>query len=91
MKEFSVLISSAGRRVALLRLCRKILEELGISGQVVAIDMSDLSSAYHSADRAFRVPPCSSPDFVASVFDLARQHSIGLVIPTIDPELPVSR
>ena len=89
MKEFSVLISSAGRRVALLRLCRKNLEELGISGQVVAIDMSDFSSAYHSADRAFLVPPCSSPDFVSSVFDLAREHSIGLVIPAIDPELPV--
>ena len=57
MKEFSVLISSAGRRVALFRLCRKSLEKLGISGQVVAIDMSDFSSAYHSADRAFRVPP----------------------------------
>ena len=84
MKEFSVLIPSAGRRVALLRLCRKNLEELGISGQVIAIDMSELSSAYHSADRAFLVPPCSSRDFVASVFDLAREHSIGLVIPTID-------
>ena len=89
MKEFSVLISSAGRRVALLRLCRKNLEELGIGGQVIAIDMSDLSSAFHSADRAFSVPPCSSLDFVASVLRLAREHSIGLIIPTIDPELPV--
>lgn len=72
----------------LVRLCRKNLEEMAISGQVIAIDMSDLSSAYHSADRAFRVPPCFSPDFVGSVFNLAREHQIGLVIPTIDPELP---
>ena len=62
---------------------------MSISGEVIAIDMSDLSSAYHSADRAFRVPPCSSPDFVSSVVNLAREHRVGLVIPTVDPELPV--
>ncbi len=89
MKELSVLISAAGRRVALLRLCRKNLEKLGIGGQVIAIDMSDLSSAFHCADRVFSVPPCSSPDFVASVLRLAREHSVGLIIPTIDPELRV--
>jgi carbamoyl-phosphate synthase large subunit len=35
------------------------------------------------------VPRCASPSFVASVLELCKRERIDLVIPTIDPELPV--
>ena len=85
---FNVLISSAGRRVALVDIFRRTLRGMNLPGEVLAADMSRLSSAFHSADRAFLVPPCSSPEFVPEVLDLCSRNHIGLVIPTIDQELP---
>ncbi len=85
----NVLISSAGRRVALLDLFRRALRDLGLEGRVFAADMAKLSSAYHSADGAFVVPRCTSDAFVPEVLRLCREHRIRLVVPTIDTELPV--
>lgn len=84
----NVLISSAGRRVALLEIFREALVSVG-GGRVFAADMTPLSSAYHSADGRFLVPRCTHPDFVPTVIEECRKRDIGLIIPTIDPELPV--
>lgn len=84
---FNVLISSAGRRHALLRIFRTALDRLGLTGDVVAIDASPLSAAYQVADRSFLVPRTSSPEFIPAVLDLCRRQRIRLLIPTIDPEL----
>lgn len=88
-RTFNVLISSAGRRVALVEIFRRTLEHLGLSGSVLAADMSRLSSAAHSADRAFLVPPCSSDDFVPSMLEICAANGVGLIVPTLDPELPI--
>jgi carbamoyl-phosphate synthase large subunit len=85
--RFNVLISSAGRRVVLARAFRHALHDLGLAGEVMATDASRLSSAFHAADRAFLVPPVSSPDFVPEMLRLCRDEGIRLVVPTIDPEL----
>jgi carbamoyl-phosphate synthase large subunit len=86
---FNVLVSSAGRRVGLVRAFREALRELGVEGRVLAADVSDLSSAFHLADAGFLVPPCTSPEFVPALTDLCGREAIRLVVPTIDPELPV--
>jgi carbamoyl-phosphate synthase large subunit len=86
---FNVLISSAGRRVALLQIFRRTLAEMGLTGKIVAADMSSLSSAFHSADEAVLVPRCTDPAFVPAMLDVCRRHEIRLLIPTLDPELPV--
>jgi len=86
---FNVLISSAGRRVALIEAFRADLAELGLEGEVYANDMSDLSAAWHTATEAFSVPACGSPDFVDRMLAICRQNQIALLVPTIDPELPI--
>jgi carbamoyl-phosphate synthase large subunit len=88
MEPFNVLISSAGRRVALLRIFREALAELGVPGKVFAADMSTVSGAFHDADTSWVVPRCTSPEFGPHVLELCRRHNIRLVIPTIDTELP---
>jgi carbamoyl-phosphate synthase large subunit len=87
--SFNVLISSAGRRVALLNSFRQALANIGVQGSVMAADMSSLSSAFHSADDSFLVPSCRHPEFIPSILENCSKRSIDLVIPTIDPELPV--
>ena len=89
MKNVTVLVSSAGRRVELLRAFRAALHDLDLDGRVLATDRSWYSSARHSADEHFQVPGCDEPDFVARMVDLCREQHVDLVVPTIDPELPV--
>jgi carbamoyl-phosphate synthase large subunit len=84
----TVLVSSAGRRVELLRAFRHTLETLG-GGRVLATDLSWYSGAFHDADERFTVPRITSPDFVPRMLDICEQQRVDLVIPTLDPELPV--
>jgi carbamoyl-phosphate synthase large subunit len=89
MKDFNVLISSAGRRVALLRIFRQTLRDLNLSGQVFAVDASKISAAFHDADEGWLVPRCTSPEFSDRVLEICRRNRIRLIVPTIDTELPV--
>ena len=84
----TVLISSAGRRVELLRAFRHTLDTLG-GGRVLASDLSWYSGAFHDADEGFPVPRIDSPDFVPRMLEICEQQGVDLVVPTLDPELPV--
>jgi carbamoyl-phosphate synthase large subunit len=85
----NVLISSGGRRVALANCFRQSLEQRGSAGWVAAIDSGATAPLSFCADRAWRVPQCAAPQFIETVLNLAIRNQIGLIIPTIDPELPV--
>jgi carbamoyl-phosphate synthase large subunit len=87
--DFNILLSSAGRRVALLNIFRKSLRDLGLEGRVLAADASPLAPALFVADGAARVPPCTAPGFVQEMIDLCERERVRLLIPTVDPELPV--
>lgn len=87
--SFNVLVSSAGRRVALVEILRRTLRSMGLTGKVIAADMSSLSSAFHSADEGVLVPPCNDPAFVEAMLDVCRARAVRLLIPTLDPELPI--
>ncbi len=84
-----VLISSAGRRVALLEAFRDTMASLGLSGQVVATDASSLSAASWAADEHFVVPRCTDEQFIPEMLTLCSQREIALLVPTIDTELMV--
>lgn len=89
MNPFNVLISSGGRRVSLMNCFREAIRDMGCSGRVLTVDNSAIAPAFHLADGAWTVPPCSDPEFVDSVLKIARENNIRLIVPTIDPELPV--
>jgi carbamoyl-phosphate synthase large subunit len=88
-RPFTVLVSSAGRRVELLRGFRDALAAAGLAGRVLAADRSWYSSAFHEADEGVLVPACDDDAFVPAVLELCDKHAVELVVPTIDPELPV--
>jgi carbamoyl-phosphate synthase large subunit len=85
----NVLVSSAGRRVGLMNLFRAALNVLARSGTIIATDVSPLAAAWQTADVRCLVPRCNEPEFVPRLLDICREHSVRLVVPTIDPELPV--
>lgn len=84
-----ILISSAGRRVGLIRCFRDSFRRLGIDGHIVAVDASLQAPALHFADSFAQTPACGDPDFVPRLLEITGRERVDLVVPTIDPELPV--
>jgi carbamoyl-phosphate synthase large subunit len=85
----TVLVSSAGRRVELLRGFRRALVAIGAEpARVLASDCSWYSSAFHDADEAFLVPRLDDDEFVPHMLELCIKHDVDLVVPTIDTEMP---
>jgi carbamoyl-phosphate synthase large subunit len=85
----NVLLSSAGRRGALLQIARESIAATGARGVVVAADMSLVSAAMALADERAVVPPCRDERFIPEMLELCRRHAIRLLVPTIDTELPM--
>lgn len=83
-----MLISSAGRRVALLRCFRSAAAELDLDLEILGCDLQpEWSAACTDADRAFAAPPCSSEAFVPTMLELCAREGVRLLVPTIDTEL----
>jgi carbamoyl-phosphate synthase large subunit len=53
-----------------------------------AVDSSFSAPARFLADDFERVPGCKDPEFSNCLLDICQRQSVGLVIPTIDTELP---
>src|SRR5690606_13269510 len=87
-RELNVLLSAAGRRVALLHAIGQSRDALGINGKTVATDIWSVSPAFQLADQGIVVPRYSEEGCLQTLLDLCREQSIGLVIPTIVPDLP---
>jgi carbamoyl-phosphate synthase large subunit len=85
----NVLLTSSGRRVALVRAFRRELQRLWPGAQVFVTDVSPASAAFHAAHAGILMPPCDDPGYVAALLELVRRREIGIVVPLIDPELPV--
>lgn len=84
----NILISSAGRRVSLVRAFQKELKKLYPRGKVFASDANPhLSGACQVADGFFKVPMVDHPDYPESLIQQCKERGIKLLIPTIDDEL----
>lgn len=84
----NILILSAGRRVELVQDFKTEAARFSDGIKVFTTDLNPaLSAACHVSDGAFSVPPISADHYIDSIFNLAREHGVGLVIPTIDTEL----
>lgn len=86
---FAILLTSAGRRVELVRAFRAAYASLGLPGRVIAADHDPLAPALEAADGAYIVPRLSSPDYVPGLARICRDERVGLIFPLIDPDIPV--
>jgi carbamoyl-phosphate synthase large subunit len=84
----NVLITAASRRVALVRAFRAALHSLQLPGRVVVTDVNPLSPAVYEADRAYRVPLASDPQYLPELLAICEAERVRVVVPTIDDELP---
>jgi len=69
---------------------RRAAKELELPLTVLATDAApELSSAAHLVDRCFKVPRCDDPLFLPQTIAICQNEGVDLIVPTIDPELPV--
>lgn len=89
-ERVAIYVSSAGRRVELIRCFRESAQELGVEAFIVAGDVApEFSAACIEADLALRTPRCDAPDFPAFIADMCMEQRVSLIVPTIDTELLV--
>ncbi|MDE3155853.1 MAG: ATP-grasp domain-containing protein [Acidobacteriota bacterium] len=89
MKSLNVLVTAASRRVPLVQAFRRAQRELGLAGSVVVTDVNPMSPAVYMADRAYRVSLSDDPGYPDQIGAICQRERIGLIVPTIDDELPL--
>jgi len=83
MEKINVLITSAGRRVSLVRNFQK-------HSKVFCCDMNPmLSSACQISDGYFKVPRVTDKSYLEELMKICKENNIKIVIPTIDTELSI--
>jgi carbamoyl-phosphate synthase large subunit len=87
--KITILFTSAGRRVELLRAFRQAYRALDLAGDVVALDIDPLAPALQAADRPYLVPRLTALDYIPTLVETCRREQVSLVFPLIDPDIPV--
>ena len=86
----NILITSVGKRVVLVEIFVKTIKQLGIDAKLFTTDMKpEMAPAGVFSEECISVPKCSEPSFIDSIIKICIQKNIGVIIPTIDPELQV--
>ncbi len=84
----NILILSAGRRVELINCFKNARDRLGIKGNIVAADCSELAPALYFADLNEIVPRISEGEkYIEAIINICNNLDIALIVPTIDTEL----
>jgi carbamoyl-phosphate synthase large subunit len=84
----NILITSAGRRVSLVRAFKNELVKVLPEGKVFTVDMyPELSSACRISEGFFSIVSVTDPLYCENLLEICLAYNIKLIIPTIDTEL----
>lgn len=84
----NILITSAGKRVALTRYFKDTLSRFYPDAKVFTTDMNpEMAPAGYVSDGCFKVPRVTSPDYPDILLNICKKNEVGMVIATIDTEL----
>lgn len=84
----NILITSAGKRVSLVKEFKSELRKSYPDGKVYVTELNPLMSpAVYVADGFFKVPRVTDESYINSIIKICSECSINLIIPTIDTEL----
>ena len=84
----NILITSAGKRVVLVQIFQKTLNELGLEAKVYTTDMKpEMAPAGIVSDGCVKVSRCTADCYIEELLQICKDKDIGVIIPTIDTEL----
>jgi len=86
----NILITSAGRRVSLVKITQDTIKRYNDNAKVYTTDMNPLwSPACFVADGYYKVPRVTESNYIDYLLDISKKEDISLIIPTIDTELSI--
>lgn len=86
----NILITSAGKRVALVKAFKETLSRFFPEAKVYTTDMNPLMApAAYVSDDCISVPRVTSEDYIGILQEICQKYNIGLIVPTIDTELAI--
>lgn len=86
----NILITSAGKRVALVKAFKETLLKFFPGSKVYTTDMNPrMAPAAYVSDGCISVPRVTSEDYIGILQEICLKYNIGLVVPTIDTELAI--
>lgn len=86
----NILVTSAGKRVALVKAFKETLAKFFPDSKVLTTDMKpEMAPAAYVSDGCISVPRVTSDDYMGLLQEICLKNNVGLVIPTIDTELAV--
>jgi carbamoyl-phosphate synthase large subunit len=83
----NVLVTAAGRRTTLVMAFADEARKRG--GRTYAGDVDPLAPALFLADEAIRLHATDDPAYLTDLTEIIGRCGIGLLVPTIDPDLPL--
>lgn len=83
----NVLITSAGRRVELIKCFKEARDSLNLNGNIVAIDINNTAPALYHADKHYLISKITDDNYILDIIDICKKEDIHLIVPTIDTEL----
>ena len=86
--QHNILITSAGKRVALTRYFKETLSRFYPEAKVSTTDLNpQMAPAGYVSDGCFQVPRVTDEDYPATLRRICEENGVGMVIATIDTEL----
>jgi len=79
----NILMPSAGRRFKHIRLFKQCAEV----EKVISTDIDYLSSGIHAADKCYKVPKTTDPDYIPSLKKICKVEKIDVIIPLLDLDI----
>lgn len=86
---FVLLLTCAGRKVALANQFRQAFDELDLDGQIIGVDSSSHSAVLSVCDQSYLIPRCDHSEYVPTLLEVCQQHQVQLLLPLIDVDLLV--
>ncbi|NLW56748.1 MAG: ATP-grasp domain-containing protein [Firmicutes bacterium] len=84
---FTVLFTSIGRRVELVRAFKKSYETMALKAQILGVDAEpSFAPASYFVDRCFKVPKVDDESYVDTLLGICRAEKVDLLIPLFEPE-----
>lgn len=80
----NILILSAGTRNKIVQYFKNAV---GVNGNVIATDMSELAPAVYVADKFYKVPRMTDDNYIDVILEICKKENINGVLTLIDPEL----
>ena len=80
----NILLLSSGTRNKIVQYFKKTLEG---KGNVICTDMSNIAPSIYEADKFYKVPRMTEPEYIDVIIDICKKENVNGVLSLIDPEL----